>query len=42
MTITNNIVQAVSVDYDFGITNLNQYFKNIYNINQENADLELD
>ena len=26
----------------FGITNLNQYFKNIYNINQENADLELD
>ena len=26
----------------FGITNLNQYFKNIYNVNQENVDLELD
>ena len=26
----------------FGITNLNQYFKNIYNVNQENANLELD
>ena len=26
----------------FGITNLNQYFKNIYNVNQENVNLELD
>ncbi|HEX6223576.1 MAG TPA: transporter associated domain-containing protein, partial [Chryseolinea sp.] len=26
----------------FGITNLNQYFKNIYNIHQENINLELD
>ena len=26
----------------FGITNLNQYFKNIYNVNQDNTDLELD
>ncbi len=26
----------------FGITNLNQYFKNIYNVKQENGHLELD
>ena len=26
----------------FGITNLNQYFKNIYNVKQENVNLELD
>lgn len=26
----------------FGITNLNQYFKNIYNVNQENVNLEFD
>jgi putative hemolysin len=26
----------------FGITNLNQYFKNIYNVNLENVNLELD
>lgn len=26
----------------FGITNLNQYFKNIYNVKQENIHLELD
>jgi CBS domain containing-hemolysin-like protein len=26
----------------FGITNLNQYFKNIYNVNHENVNLELD
>jgi putative hemolysin len=26
----------------FGITNLNQYFKNIYNVKQENVNLDLD
>lgn len=26
----------------FGITNLNQYFKNIYNVKQDNVNLELD
>ncbi len=41
------VVHVLRLEYDdknplFGITNLNQYFKNIYNVTQENIHLELD
>lgn len=48
LTITRVvIVHVFHLEYDemnplFGITNLNQYFKNIYNVKQENVYLELD
>jgi len=41
------VVHVLHMKFDemnplFGITNLNQYFKNIYNVKQENIHLELD
>jgi putative hemolysin len=41
------VVQFFHQEYDethplFGITNLNQYFKNIYNVNRDGANVELD
>jgi CBS domain containing-hemolysin-like protein len=41
------VVHFLHIPYDemnplFGITNLNQYFKNIYNVKQDNVPLELD
>jgi putative hemolysin len=48
LSITRAIVRHVlHIEYDemnplFGITNLNQYFKNIYNVKQESLHLELD
>jgi putative hemolysin len=41
------VVHFLHTQYDemnplFGITNLNRYFKNIYNVKQENVPLELD